>query len=329
MPVSGVYRLEVAKTGAAVCQEVSCKAAQIKIDKGCPRIGVLVQLPNIHSKTGDHAEIQSFKWRHWFCLTKRTINNMKAGFSDEIEDFDGWDELHPDDQEPIKRVFDRGFVHDSEVPEDIKQRREAGKPPAKADPEHAEWQNQQKERAKAITAALKEQQKARDAAAKANGGVPTAVNKPPPEPEMSPEPESKVKGKGKDKGPKAKTEAKAKKASAAKGGRGKKRKADSDEEEDAPAQDDSAGPSGGAGLRLPGDDDEEEDIKPKIKKPRGRPPKKAAAAADDAEEDVKPKVKKPRGRPPKNAATAAAGSSNGAAASKKRGRKAKQEPESD
>lgn len=88
MPVSGVYRLEVAKTGAAVCQEVSCKAAQIKIDKGCPRIGVLVQLPNsqcrgpapavasgiyltlpsslrsytVHSKTGDHAEIQSFKW---------------------------------------------------------------------------------------------------------------------------------------------------------------------------------------------------------------------------------------------------------------------------
>lgn len=273
---------------------------------------------------------------------------MKAGFSDEIEDFDGWDELHrkhtvgsanfasrpkftdrspsltstgpsADDQEPIKRVFDRGFVHDSEVPEDIKQRREAGKPPAKADPEHAEWQNLQKERAKAITAALKEQQKARDAAAKANGGVPTAINKPPPEPEMSPEPESKVKGKGKGKGPKAKTEAKAKKASAAKGGRGKKRKADSDEEEDAAAQDDGAGPSSGAGLGLPGGDDEEEDIKPKIKKPRGRPPKKASAAADDAEVDVKPKVKKPRGRHPKNGATAA----------EKGGRKAKQEPESD
>lgn len=31
--------------------------------------------------------------RHWFCLTKQTINNMKKKYSDDIEDFDGWDEL--------------------------------------------------------------------------------------------------------------------------------------------------------------------------------------------------------------------------------------------
>lgn len=91
--VQGVYRIDYAPSARAVCQSTTCMKPKCKIRKGAIRVGVMVEVPNRFSKSGEHSTIQSMKWRHSYCMTKQTINNMKKTFSEDVDDFDGFDEL--------------------------------------------------------------------------------------------------------------------------------------------------------------------------------------------------------------------------------------------
>ncbi|CAO1620627.1 unnamed protein product [Jaminaea pallidilutea] len=114
--VQGVYRIDYAPSARAVCQSTTCMKPKCKIRKGAIRVGVMVEVPNRFSKSGEHSTIQSMKWRHSYCMTKQTINNMKKTFSEDVDDFDGFDELTEEDRQEFKQIFDRGEVLEEEMP---------------------------------------------------------------------------------------------------------------------------------------------------------------------------------------------------------------------
>ncbi|KAK9462832.1 poly polymerase and DNA-ligase Zn-finger region-domain-containing protein [Lipomyces oligophaga] len=86
-----VYRVEISKSSRAACQGAECKSQGLKIMKGELRLGVYVTI----------AEHQSFQWRHWKCVTKRVMDNIKQEIKN-LDDLDGFSELDSESQQIVK-----------------------------------------------------------------------------------------------------------------------------------------------------------------------------------------------------------------------------------
>ncbi|KAJ8069462.1 hypothetical protein OCU04_003116 [Sclerotinia nivalis] len=112
------YRVELATTARAGCNNMECKNAGIKIQKNELRLGTWVEIK-------DHG---GWQWKHWGCVTGKQLENMRTY----LEDGKGgymWDKLdgyndggkgslddHPEMQEKVRRVVTQGFID----PEDWK-----------------------------------------------------------------------------------------------------------------------------------------------------------------------------------------------------------------
>ncbi|ESZ90454.1 hypothetical protein SBOR_9148 [Sclerotinia borealis F-4128] len=113
------YRVELAVTGRAGCNNKECKDAGIKIQKDELRLGTWV---DIH----DHG---SWQWKHWGCVTGKQLQNLRKYLEDERKPGSGdylWDKMdgyndggkgsldnHPELQEKVRRVVTQGYI-DSE-----------------------------------------------------------------------------------------------------------------------------------------------------------------------------------------------------------------------
>jgi hypothetical protein len=104
------YRLEVASSGRAGCQNKECKDEKIKIGKNELRLGTWV----------DSEKFQSFFWRHWGCVTPKIIANLIEA-AEETGDgnrdytlLDGYDDLSPEHQSKVREALEQGHVADSE-----------------------------------------------------------------------------------------------------------------------------------------------------------------------------------------------------------------------
>lgn len=54
-------------------------------------------------------------WRHWGCITKKIIENMKKSFEDASE-LDGYEELKAEDQARVTKAWEDGEVADEDIP---------------------------------------------------------------------------------------------------------------------------------------------------------------------------------------------------------------------
>lgn len=111
----GHYRIEVSPNNRAGCKNADCKDQGVKIVKGDLRFGVLVELPGGNS---------SWAYRHWGCVTPKQIENLKTSIENDLDLFDGYDELPEDAQEKMRRALEQGHVDD----EDWKWDREFNRP---------------------------------------------------------------------------------------------------------------------------------------------------------------------------------------------------------
>ncbi|KAG7009523.1 hypothetical protein G7Y79_00002g006380 [Physcia stellaris] len=111
------YRLELAKTNRSGCVNLECKNSGEKIAKGTLRQGVLVTIK----------EHQSWKWRHWGCVTPTSIANMNEVIDNNFDYLDGYDELSEDVQEMVRRAFEQGHVDDEDWRGDVEQNRPGAK----------------------------------------------------------------------------------------------------------------------------------------------------------------------------------------------------------
>ncbi|PYH42355.1 uncharacterized protein BP01DRAFT_359446 [Aspergillus saccharolyticus JOP 1030-1] len=112
----GAYRLDEASTGRAGCQNKECKDAKVKIAKGELRHGSWV----------DTGGFQSYRWRHWGCVTPVVIENLKeaieelsGGDATDYSALDGFDELSEENQEKVRRALEQGHVDDADWRGDV------------------------------------------------------------------------------------------------------------------------------------------------------------------------------------------------------------------
>ncbi|EMC92692.1 hypothetical protein BAUCODRAFT_37597 [Baudoinia panamericana UAMH 10762] len=98
------YRIEIASGGRAGCQATKCKKEGVKINKGEIRQGVFVTI-NEH---------QSWKWRHWGCVTPEVIHNWKDTSDGDMDRVDGFEELPDDVKDKVRRAFEQGHVDDDD-----------------------------------------------------------------------------------------------------------------------------------------------------------------------------------------------------------------------
>ncbi|KAL8792461.1 MAG: hypothetical protein Q9195_004917 [Heterodermia aff. obscurata] len=98
------YRLELAKSNRSGCSNTECKKNGDKIEKGALRHGVMVTIK----------DSQTWKWRHWGCVSPRLIANMKEVIENNFDYLDGYDELSEDVQETVRRAFEQGHVDDED-----------------------------------------------------------------------------------------------------------------------------------------------------------------------------------------------------------------------
>ena len=108
----------------AGCKNADCKDQGVKIVKGDLRFGVLVELPGGNS---------SWAYRHWQahfsalrdelvmltcwcrgCVTPKQIENLKTSIENDLDLFDGYDELPEDAQEKMRRALEQGHVDDED-----------------------------------------------------------------------------------------------------------------------------------------------------------------------------------------------------------------------
>ncbi|KAF7862549.1 hypothetical protein EAF04_007422 [Stromatinia cepivora] len=112
------YRVELATTARAGCNNLECKNAGIKIQKNELRLGTWVEIK-------DHG---GWQWKHWGCVTGKQLENMRTYLKDGKGGY-MWDKLdgyndggkgslddHPEMQEKVRRVVTQGFID----PEDWK-----------------------------------------------------------------------------------------------------------------------------------------------------------------------------------------------------------------
>ncbi|KAI1337114.1 hypothetical protein F5Y15DRAFT_391422 [Xylariaceae sp. FL0016] len=104
MPSS--YRVEISPNNRAGCQDKVCKDTAHKITKGELRLGVWVTVPGT-----DHA---SWKWRHWGCVSGKTMTNIQESLADgetyNMDLMDGFDELSDEMQVKVQRVVKQGHI---------------------------------------------------------------------------------------------------------------------------------------------------------------------------------------------------------------------------
>ncbi|KAI0534383.1 zf-PARP-domain-containing protein [Xylaria digitata] len=101
------YRIEISPNNRAGCQDKVCKDAKTKITKGELRFGVWFVMPN--------TEHGSWKWRHWGCVSGKTISNVQESIKkDDDYDWDmldGYDEIEDlEIKEKIQRVVSQGHI---------------------------------------------------------------------------------------------------------------------------------------------------------------------------------------------------------------------------
>ncbi|KAF9530017.1 hypothetical protein CPB83DRAFT_734750, partial [Crepidotus variabilis] len=104
----GGYRLEYAASARAKCKGPK-PCSGTPIEKGALRFGTLV----------DMRGMTSFTWRHWGCVTKKILSNMKEKF-DSAEGLDGYEDLRPEDQARVVKAYEVGEVAAEDVPESAK-----------------------------------------------------------------------------------------------------------------------------------------------------------------------------------------------------------------
>ncbi|KAJ8081196.1 hypothetical protein AAF712_008836 [Marasmius tenuissimus] len=76
------------------------------ITEGSLRFGTTVEF---HGK-------QVFAWRHWGCVTREQLENVKAQF-EEASELDGFEDLKEEDQERVKKAYEDGHVADEDIPD--------------------------------------------------------------------------------------------------------------------------------------------------------------------------------------------------------------------
>ncbi|KAF8956286.1 hypothetical protein BDZ97DRAFT_1671792 [Flammula alnicola] len=99
------YRLEYASSSRAKCKGPK-PCSGTPIGKGELRFGTLADLQG-HT---------SFFWRHWGCVTKKIIENVKKNF-EEASELDGFEDLKPEDQARVTKAWEVGEVADEDIPE--------------------------------------------------------------------------------------------------------------------------------------------------------------------------------------------------------------------
>ncbi|ATZ53018.1 hypothetical protein BCIN_08g06320 [Botrytis cinerea B05.10] len=112
------YRVELATTARAGCQNKECKDAGVKIQKNELRLGTWVEIQ----------EHGGWQWKHWGCVTGKQLENMRNYLEDNkggymFDKMDGYNDGgkgslddHPEMQEKVRRVVIQGFID----PEDWK-----------------------------------------------------------------------------------------------------------------------------------------------------------------------------------------------------------------
>ncbi|KAF7953473.1 uncharacterized protein EAE97_000872 [Botrytis byssoidea] len=112
------YRVELATTARAGCQNKECKDHGIKIQKNELRLGTWVEIQ----------EHGGWQWKHWGCVTGKQLENMRNYLEDGkggymFDKMDGYNDGgkgslddHPEMQEKVRRVVIQGFID----PEDWK-----------------------------------------------------------------------------------------------------------------------------------------------------------------------------------------------------------------
>ncbi|KAI0520944.1 hypothetical protein F5B22DRAFT_596925 [Xylaria bambusicola] len=102
------YRIEISPNNRAGCQDKVCKDSKHKITKGELRFGVWFVVPTI--------EKGSWKWRHWGCVSGKSIENLQNAIKQDDGSYDwnmldGYDEIEDSDlQEKIQRVVTQGHI---------------------------------------------------------------------------------------------------------------------------------------------------------------------------------------------------------------------------
>ncbi|KAF7922069.1 uncharacterized protein EAE98_008280 [Botrytis deweyae] len=112
------YRVELATTARAGCQNKECKDNGVKIQKNELRLGTWVEIQ----------EHGGWQWKHWGCVTGKQLENMRNYLEDGkggymFDKMDGYNDGgkgslddHPEMQEKVRRVVVQGFID----PEDWK-----------------------------------------------------------------------------------------------------------------------------------------------------------------------------------------------------------------
>ncbi|TGO81155.1 hypothetical protein BPOR_1313g00010 [Botrytis porri] len=112
------YRVELATTARAGCQNKECKDNGVKIQKNELRLGTWVEIQ----------EHGGWQWKHWGCVTGKQLENMRNYLEDGkggymFDKMDGYNDGgkgslddHPEMQEKVRRVVMQGFID----PEDWK-----------------------------------------------------------------------------------------------------------------------------------------------------------------------------------------------------------------
>ncbi|CAL1708643.1 unnamed protein product [Somion occarium] len=93
------FRVSVGLIGPKPCHGT-------KLLKGEFRLGTLV----------DFRGNTSWAYRHWGCVTKKVLSNMKEVFEDPA-DLDGFDDLKEEDQERVRAAWEAGHVADEDIPD--------------------------------------------------------------------------------------------------------------------------------------------------------------------------------------------------------------------
>ncbi|KXL47114.1 hypothetical protein M433DRAFT_152997 [Acidomyces richmondensis BFW] len=111
------YRLEISPNNRATCSATQCKKEGVKIKKGEIRQAVLVPFQ-------DH---QSWKYRHWGCVTPEVLHNWWENAEKNLDLIDGYDTLPFEVQERVKNALEQGHVDDEDWNGDPECNRYTGK----------------------------------------------------------------------------------------------------------------------------------------------------------------------------------------------------------
>ncbi|UZJ54918.1 hypothetical protein CBS101457_004238 [Exobasidium rhododendri] len=113
------YRLEYASSGRAACKGPEpCKGT--KIEKASLRFGTVVDISG-HT---------SFHWRHWGCVTRKQLSNIKEKVG-EAEDLDGYEDLREEDQKRVEDAIMEGKVAPEDVTPGMEEEEKDGSPKKK------------------------------------------------------------------------------------------------------------------------------------------------------------------------------------------------------